>query len=363
MSQENAEGSVVMVGIVHRLHSRADVLSDIMSYKFGFSKVFIYAHRKLPPLLQFFVVNVCVLIKLLLMVTKRKSKVSVCIVFSYMLTPIVFVLKKLGFIRCLVYDDADYAPIFSKNSISQALVSFLEILGIKTAEVVISASKALKELRTPLTANKIVHVVPNGIDKFCDVHRHSAYQGRPIDVIYLGNIDNDYIYLTNTLEAVANLCREENIKAIIVGSGKDSVEVYRYTEKCEGIKFLGALRRELLPLLLSSSKVGIAPYKVTGSARYGVPLKIKEYLVTTLCVAVTDIKPIRYFLAKTNSCYEIIERPSPEGITYVINRLLRKIQKDYDTLQKIHLAVRDYLCASYSWETLAARYVRMILKL
>jgi len=353
-----------MVGIIHRLHSRADALSDIMSRKFKFSKVFIYAHYKLPPLLQFFVANAYALIKLLLMMAKHKSKVSVCIVFSYTLTPIVFVLKKLGFIRYLVYDDADYAPIFSKNSISRALVSFLEILGIKTAKVVISASKALKELRTPLTANKIVHVVPNGIDKvFCDAHQHSVYRGRPIDVIYLGNIDNDYIYLTNMLEAVANLCREENIKTIIVGSGKDSVEVYRYTEKCEGIKFLGALRREPLPLLLSSSKIGMAPYKVTGSARHGVPLKIKEYLVTTLCVAVTDIKPIRYFLAKTNSCYEIIERSSPEGITYVIDRLLRKIRKDYDTLQKIHLAVRDYLCTNYSWETLAARYVRVIFKL
>lgn len=364
MSQGNVSRSVVLVGIAHRLYSRADVLSDIMSRKFGFSKVFVHLHHTLPPFLQFLVANIYISIKLLLMIVRYKSRISICVVFSYILTPVAFILKKLRFIKYLVYDDADYAPIFSKNSISRALVGFLEVLGIKTAEVVVSASEVLKELRTPLTASKAVYVIPNGIDNvFCSVHQHGVYLNRPIDIVYQGNIDEDYIYLTNTLEALAKLCREKNIKAIIVGSGKDSVKVYRYTEKCKEIKFLGVLRREPLSILLSNSRIGIAPYKVIGSARYGVPLKIKEYLVTTLCVAVTNIKPIKYFLAKTNACYEIIENPSPEGIIHAIDKLLHKIQKDYDMLQKTHLTIRDYLCTNYLWETLASHYARIILRL
>jgi len=331
-----------------------------MSGKLGFYRAFIRTPHKLPPLLQFIAANAYTLVKLLRIMESHKSKITVCITFSYMLTPVVFVLKKLGLIKYLIYDDADYAPIFSRNIISRALVGFLELLGIKAAEMVISASEVLKRFRSPITSKKKVYVVPNGIgNSFCNIR----CRDRPFDIVYSGHIDDSYVYLTNMLEALANLCKEKDIKVIITGSGGNSIKIHHYTKKCKGIKFLGALGREHLSSLLLSSKIGIAPYRVAGHARYGDPLKIKEYLATTLCVAVSEIKYIKYFLTKIHACYEIIEDTSSEGIARTISKLLHKIQEDYEAVWNSHLAVKNYLCTNYSWEAFVVQYVKVLLKL
>jgi len=360
MIRQNIKGNIVLIGLTHKLYSRADALSNIMSSKLGFYKIFMHVPHRLPPLLQLIVANVYVLVKLLWIMMKYKSKIIILIDFSYMLTPVAFTLKKLGFIKYLIYDDADYAPIFSKNIVSKALVGFLEILGIRTADMVISASEVLKRFRSSIVGEKKVYVVPNGIDNiFCKVH----YRNRPFDIAYLGHIDDSYIHFTNMLEALTNLCKEKSIKVIITGSGKDSAKTHHYMRKCRGIKFLGTVRREQATLLLSSSKIGIAPYRIRGHARYGDPLKIKEYLVTTLCVAVSDIMYVKYFLTKVNACYEIIDDPSPEGIAHTINKLLHKIQENYKIIWNSHLVIKDHLCTNYSWDILTVQYVKAILDL
>jgi hypothetical protein len=290
-----------------------------------------------------------------------KERISILILFSLILIPSIYLLKKVKLIKHLVYDDADFMPIFSKGTLSKALISFLEFLAIKTSSIVVSASEILKRLRSNIAKGKVV-VIPNGIDElFCNLRQDGE---RTVDIVYVGNIDDNYIYLTNTLEALTSFIEQHpNTVILFIGSGKGITKLRYYTDKFKQIKYLGRMDREDIAFLLSKAKIGLAPYTISGSARYGDPIKIKEYLVTTLCILTTDIPSIKLFLKKFDACYETVEDPSPQALFNALERLYTRIIRYENRILHKHSILINELCRRYNWVTLSKHYVANILRL
>jgi glycosyltransferase involved in cell wall biosynthesis len=313
-----------------------------------------------PPILSLIISNTLVLFKLLYIMMRRKERISLLILFSLMPILSIYILKKFKLIKHIVYDDADFMPIFSKRTLSRAFISFLEVLAMKTADVVVSASEILKRLRLNIARGKII-VISNGLDEFfCNLQQD---RDRTIDIIYVGGIDDDYIYLTNTLEALTNFIeRHPNVVILFVGSGKNITKLHYYADKFKQIKYLGRVDRKNVALILSKAKIGIAPYIISGHARYGDPMKIKEYLVTTLCILTTDIPVIELFLKKVNACYEIVKDPSPQTLSNALEELYAKIMKNENEIICRHLSLMSDLCKEYNWVTLSKQYIMDALK-
>jgi glycosyltransferase involved in cell wall biosynthesis len=357
MSKENISCSIITLGLSHPLYSRADAFMNAMNSQLGIPKISL-RYRFSSPSLLMMISNIVALFKLIHIIIIYKKRINILILFSITLIPSVYLLKKFKLIKYLIYDDADYMPIFAKRMLSKFLISFLELLAIRNADVIVSASEILKKMRTNVAKGKII-VISNGVDEvFCQ----EKQANRVIDIVYLGAIDNDYIYLTITLEALAEFIkRHPRISVVFIGSGKDEKILKEYARKFREIKYLGKIKdREKIASILSRAKIALAPYLVSGSARFGVPIKIKEYLVNSLCIVTTYIPSIILFLKKINAYYEIIEYPTPQNIIQAIERAYKNITINENRLLYEQQLLKRELCREYNWITLSKRYIKSV---
>lgn len=331
---------------------------------FGVGKVLrstLLVIRPLPvrPFVSLLLYNV---IALILFLIKRK-RYHIALVFNCMIFPIAYFLKKLNLITLLVYDDADYLPIFAEGLIGKKLMSMLEDFAVSKSDMVISASEVLARLRK--SKNPATYVVENGFSKrLCRDIARDRISTNNCNFVYVGNINFVYASLDTVVKAFKASEALKGSKLYIAGRGKDTPRLREMIAELDNVVLTSYANVTQQLLILEKCIFGIAPYHIRGSAMLGVPLKVKEYLASGICVIVSDIKPIVDFIESVNGCYYVIKDPSDvEHVKRVMEEALTSCTREGESLLRKIESSSIKVCDLYSWDKLIVKYVTYVNKL
>jgi len=200
---------------------------------------------------------------------------------------VVYLLKKMGKIRCQVYEDRDYEEGFFHNPLRRAFVGWLEHAGIRSADVVISIGERLAALRKEQTG-RVIPVVTTGVD----VSRYHCKQKPVTDspqLVYVGHITY-WSGLKVIIEGFALFRRHfPGATLKVVGEGlpgyqKMLIEVAEHYSVTEFVTFTGRVENSEIPGYLAQAHLGIAVFKPIQLRTYAFPLKLLEYMAAGLPV-------------------------------------------------------------------------------
>jgi len=305
------------------------------------------------PLFAFPIYNVLVLISVLAGIVKEKSRYTIAFVFNLFAFYAIYFLKKLGLIRFVVYDDADYLPAFSNGAISAKLVREIERFAISKSDCVISASWNLATLRRKVNNN--VLVVENGVSmRLCAENlKEKLY-----DFIYIGYLDPSYSNLGVVIQAVEKSPLLRNAVFCFCGMANNIDELKKRMKSLGNVNLDSASEVTELASILNKAAIGIALYNLKSSATLGDPLKIKEYLAAGLCLVLSNIKPIVDFVKSVEGCFYVV--CDPRDVNQVAEVLetayIEYTSKRDKILIQTHKA-RKIICEQYNWYRLALKYI------
>lgn len=200
---------------------------------------------------------------------------------------VVYLLKKMGKIRCHVYEDRDYEEGFFYNPLRRAFVGWLERAGIRSADLVISIGERLAALRKEQTG-RVIPVVTTGVD----VSRYHFKQKPVTDsprLVYVGNITH-WSGLEVILEGFALFRRHfPGATLKIVGEGMPGyqsllIEVAEQHSIMDSVTFTGRVENSEIPGFLAQAHLGIAVFRPIQLRAYAFPLKLLEYMAAGLPV-------------------------------------------------------------------------------
>jgi glycosyltransferase involved in cell wall biosynthesis len=200
---------------------------------------------------------------------------------------VVYLLKKMGKIRCQVYEDRDYEEGFFHNPMRRAFVGWLERAGIRSADQVISIGERLAALRKEQTG-RVVPVVTTGVD----VSRYHCNRKPVTDspqLVYVGNVTH-WSGLEVIIEGFALFRRHfPDATLKIVGEGlpgyqKTLIEVAQQHSITEFVTFTGRVENSEIPGYLAQAHLGIAVFRPIQLRAYAFPLKLLEYMAAGLPV-------------------------------------------------------------------------------
>jgi len=305
------------------------------------------------PLFAFPIYNVLVLISVLARIVKEKKRYTIAFVFNLFTFYAIYFLKKLGLIKFVVYDDADYLPAFSKGAISAKLVREIELFAISKSVCVISASWNLAALRRKVNNN--VSVVENGVSiRLCAENSKEKHY----DFIYAGYLDPSYSNLSVVIQAIEKSSLLKNAAFCFCGMASNIDKLKERTKNLENIILVHTFKVTEFASILNKAAIGIALYNLKSSATLGVPLKIKEYLAVGLCLVVSNIKPIVDFVKSVEGCSYVVY--DPRNVDQVAKTLetayIEYTSKKDKILIQTHKA-REIICNQYNWYRLTLKYI------
>jgi len=246
------------------------------------------------------------------------------------------ILKEREFVQYHIYYDLDkFSTLPSFYKISKQ-ISCLERQIVRKADIVWSVSNTLSKLRKSQGAKKTL-VVPNGV--YLELFnravrlrelRSSREPKSPISIVYTSTIHPNW-GTDILLEAFDLLIKKHyNVKLIMAGHGPNSQigSIKKLQQRYPGkIVYFGVVQWTKLFKVLALGDIAVAPYRISGSAMYGAPLKIQEYMAAGLPVISTRTGVIPNLLEK-NGAGIVVDDNSKELskaiISLIENRKLRK---------------------------------------
>jgi len=202
-----------------------------------------------------------------------------------------WLLRKLGKVRCLVYEDRDFEPGLMPGRLRYWNTAWAERFGIKRADVVVTVGRRLARLRQQQMGRQ-VNVIPNGVfwDRF-EQARSAKRSGRTL--FYSGTLFS-WSGLEPAVRAMVEIRRSlADVRLVIVGSGLPAYEACLrglvgdlHLEGC--VEFVGSVPNDRLPLWLAKADVGLSNSKPVAFRTYACPLKVIEYMAAGLPVIATS---------------------------------------------------------------------------
>jgi glycosyltransferase involved in cell wall biosynthesis len=221
---------------------------------------------------------------------KRLGKNDICIAGGLWGGIIGYALKCLGKTDCLVYDDLDLFPYFWDNKLFQITLYAIEKFVVKKADLVVSVSDALAELRRRQGAKNVI-VVPNGVDYNLFSKGQSKKEHVPT-LVYVGGLVN-YQGVDLPIRCLPELAKAfPNIRFLILGTGPFENELRVLIKNLElerAVFLLGGQKHEKLPDYFSESDIAVATAKPRILTRYSAPYKIPEYMAAGLPIITTKM--------------------------------------------------------------------------
>ncbi len=237
-------------------------------------------------------------------VWKLKGTFHVCIGFGPWGGLAGWLLRKVGKVGLLVYQDRDYEPGLLPDRLRQAYTAAIERFTIKRADLTISIGQLLADHRRRQTG-KPIEVIPTGVewDKFAGA-RSNLKTGQTL--IYVGNVIS-WSGLDHAIRALPEILRAcPTAKLLIVGDGLPGYVAYlrQLVEQLhlqDRVDFLGRRPAEDLPDLLAGADIGLANSQTVAFRKYACPLKVIEYMAAGLPVIATEGTEAAQLLARDQS--------------------------------------------------------------
>ena len=265
-------------------------------------------------------------------------------------------LKKIGGTGFHVHEDHDYGPAWATDIVRRTYATLFEKYMILNADIVISVSRTLAEIRRKWGATK-VYTIPNGVDtKLFGKAVHLRLKNRPKNtLVYCGDIRHEW-GVDLLLRAVDKVRKRRSIKLLLVGPCEDA-NIKRLIHKLaltDNVLYLGTVPHTQLPYIFSQAVIGVAPYRRGFTAEYGDPLKIKEYLSSGLAVLSTKVGEIPSFLSKAGG--GICVEPDVDELSDAIIQLLDEPK----LLKEMSESGRNYVNKYFDWNHLFKEEMKII---
>ena len=291
-------------------------------------------------------------------VWKLKGTFHVCIGFGPWGGLAGWLLRKVGKVELLVYQDRDYEPGLLPDRLRQAYTAAVERFTIKRADLTISIGQLLADLRRRQTGRPI-EVIPSGVewDKFAGA-RSNPKTGQTL--IYVGNVIS-WSGLDHAIRALPEILRAcPTAKLLIVGDGLPGYLAYlrQLVEQLhirERVHFLGQRPSEELPDLLAGAEIGLANSEPVAFRKYACPLKVIEYMAAGLPVIATE---------GTEAAQLLTREQSGIAIPYEVENLAQTaiaLFNDSQLYQRLR-ANGMRASAGMNWEILLAKELDLISK-
>lgn len=223
--------------------------------------------------------------------TRTGGTFDVCLAQGPWEAAVGWLLRRLGRVRYLVYDDIDFVAGGQITRLRQAYVAWLERTLIRSADLAFSSGWLLGEYRRQ-TSGREVMVIPNGVDP----ERFTAARARrphPPTLVYTGFLKH-FAGVDLAIRALPEIRRAlPGTRLLVVGDGDPSyVEGLRRLVASQGleqaVEFRGALPYETLPEVFAESDIGVAAFQPIPVASFAFPLKVLDYLAAGLPVIGTS---------------------------------------------------------------------------
>lgn len=200
------------------------------------------------------------------------------------------ILRRLGRVRFLVYEDHDYVAGLVPDGLRRRYTRAVERFVLRRADLVVSVGHRLAALRERDVGVRS-HVLHNGVDwALYEPARERDSAGQRL--VYLGNLVS-WSGLEQAVDAVAALAPEyPELRLRVLGSGLPGYESAlraRIAERglADRVELLGRRPAAELPALLGESDIGLANAEPVAFRRFACPLKVVEYMAAGLPVVAT----------------------------------------------------------------------------
>jgi glycosyltransferase involved in cell wall biosynthesis len=206
-------------------------------------------------------------------------------------------LKKKGIVGHLIYDDWDYFPGYvtsAKRPVDSLAMKWRESISIRNADIVVSVSHPLGELRKRQGARQVM-VVPNGVD-------YSLFQpaqnkrGHPPTLIYMGSLYPAWGVDLPIRALPAIRARIPDIRYLVLGAGPDEAalraQAHEQLNLQDCVVFMGRVEPRGLPHFLEEADIGVLTCRQDPFREYAFPLKACEYMAAGLPVIGTRVGEI-----------------------------------------------------------------------
>jgi glycosyltransferase involved in cell wall biosynthesis len=255
----------------------------------------------------------------------RKIRFDVCLVETSWEAIAALILRRLGWVRIVVFDNNDYNPGYMQNVLRMKWELFLDKFCVSSSNLLICSGSLLAALWKRETGREAV-LIPNGVDlkrfrgQIKTIHKESP------TLVYAGNLSSSWMDFEGAFRATRRLLeRYPDILFLIVGSeSKERMGELRKSVLdlglSENVIFMGRISHEEIPGVLSRCDIGLATTPSNLLRRYAFPLKVVEYMAVGLPVIVmrnTEAESI----VRENNCGLGIG-PDEKELTETIERLI-----------------------------------------
>jgi glycosyltransferase involved in cell wall biosynthesis len=222
---------------------------------------------------------------------RTRGRFDVCLADGPWAAAAALVLRALGRVRRVVYDDMDHVAGGQMLRIRQAYVAALERFAIRHADLAVSAGWLLGAHRRETTGRDVL-VIPNGVDPQRFAGARAARQAHAPTLIYVGHLAH-YCGVDLAIRALPSLRRAiAAVRLVVVGDGdRPYVAGLRSLAQALGVagcvEWRGRIPYDDIPATLAGADVGLATFRDTPLGRFAFPLKVVEYMAAGLPVLCT----------------------------------------------------------------------------
>jgi len=263
---------------------------------------------------------------------------------------------------------AEIFPFFRRNNITSKIAKRIIKYALKKAEKVVSNSAATCKVGEELSGRKDIEVLSEGVDlKFfnphidcCEIIKREKLDGYHI-IFSTGRMveRKGFRYL---IEAMPHLLKEfPNIKLVLGGDGPERKNLEKLSVDLgveDNVIFLGFISDKELPKFMKACSVFVLPSIVDRKGdTEGLGLVLLEAMACGTPVIGTNVGGIPYIIKNCVNGF-LVEQKNPKQLAEKIVTLL----KDEGSRRKIGKAGRKFVEENFSWETIAEKYIEIILE-
>jgi len=197
---------------------------------------------------------------------------------------VVSAIKELKIPVIIKIDDAVYAKSSGVKSLQRKIEKISNAKTLQKSSKILVANENIKKIiiKEYNIKNEKILIIPNGIDT--EFFKNKINQTKSI-IIFSGVMyhHRGLNILLNALPKVVE--KFPNLKIVLLGNGPEKENLEKITEDLklkENVEFTDWIDRKEIPNYLSKSFIGIGPMKLTNVTANALPIKILEYMASSL---------------------------------------------------------------------------------
>ena len=228
--------------------------------------------------------------------------------------------KELGKPVLIKIDDAIYEKAKGIKKIQRKIEKMYNSKTLQNADKVLVMNDFTKKLVNNYysVSNNKISIVSNGtnLEKF---YSHKKNNNR---IIFSGAMYN-HRGLDVLLNCASRVIDEINdVEFLLLGDGPEMVKLQEFVKKnnlSKNIIFKGWVEREEIPEFLASSSIGIGPLRITDVTKGALPIKILEYMASSLPIlAMNETLPEDILKNEVNGYFIQDSRELAEKIIHIL---------------------------------------------